>query len=166
MPGEAEIAILCPAAQIVQPTLVSVEKYLPAAQSEHASDPATALYLPTAQSVQLPFVPVQPALQTQDEMLALPFFESAFTHSRHFVLSSAEYEPDAQSLHVSCVDELTRTEYFPAAQSEHATDPTLGLYLPATQAVQTPSVPVQPALHTHEVGLAIPVFESAFTHSR
>jgi len=95
-------------------------------------------------------------------MLALAVGESAFKHHRHFVLSSAEYEPDTQSLHVSFLYELTVTEYFPAAQSEHAMDPGLDLYLPATHSVQTLFVPVQPGLQTHPVTLVVPAVEIKF----
>jgi len=79
------------------------------------------------------------------------------------MLPAGEVEREGQLL--QSADSISG-EYFPAAQSEHATDPALGLYLPATQGVQTPSVPVQPALQTHELGLAIPFVETAFTHSR
>ena len=158
--------LLCPPAQIVQPTLMPIVENLPSAQSEHASDPAAGLYLPTAQTVQLPTVPVQPASQTHEVELAIPLFESAFTHNRHFVLSSAEYEPYTQSLHVSIVYELTRTEFLPATQSVQIVDPVLGLYLPATHPVQTPSVPVQPALQIHDIILTLPGSESVFTQSR
>jgi len=94
---------------------LTTSEYFAAAHAVHGTDPGLDLYLPATHPVQAPSVPVQPALQTQDVMLALPVFESAFTQSRHSDLSSAEYEPGSQSLHVS-VDALTMTEYFPAAQ--------------------------------------------------
>ena len=122
--------------------------------------------MPATQTVQTPCDPVQPASQRHKVELAIPRFESAFTHSRHSVLSSAEYVPYAQSLHVSCVYELTRMEYLPTAQSLQTADPVLVLYLPATHPVQTPSVPVQPALQIHDIILTLPAGASAFTHSR
>ena len=64
-----------------------------------------------------------------------------------------------------CVDAFTASECLPAAQAVHAIDPVLVLYLPATHAVQSLPVPVQPALQTHDVILALPVIECAFTHS-
>ena len=96
---------------------MSIVEYLPVGQLEHAADPATFLYFPTPQPMQLPFGPDQPALQTQDVMSALPTKEFAFTHSRHSVRVPAEYEPAAQSVHV---DALTTFEYFPPA---HAVQP-------------------------------------------
>ena len=64
----------------------------------------------------------------------------------HAIRVQAEYDPAAQSVHVLLV-EFKTTENFPAVQSEQASDPTLALYLPATQAVQSSCVPAHPALH-------------------
>ena len=82
--------------QSVHVCALTTSEYFAAAHAVHATDPGLDLYLPATHPVQAPSVPVQPTLQTQDVMLALPVFESAFTHSRHFVLSSAEYEPASQ----------------------------------------------------------------------
>ena len=75
---------------------LKIPEYFAAAHAMHAKDPLLDLYVPATHPVQTPSVPVQPALQTHDVILALPVFESAFTHCRHFVLSSAAYEPDPQ----------------------------------------------------------------------
>ena len=94
-----------------------------------------ALYLPGTQPVQLTFVPVQPALHTQDAMFALRATEFEYRgHERHCDLSSSEYKPATQSPHVF-VNELTKAEYCPTAQSVHFADPIVSLYLPATQPV-------------------------------
>jgi len=45
------------------------------------------------------------------------------------------------------VDAATESEYSPTLQAVHAIDPFWALNLPATQLVQFPSAPVQPALH-------------------
>ena len=97
-------------------------------------------------------------------MLALPGGDDESRHGVHSVLSSAEYESAPQSEQVF-VDEFTTSECFPAAQAVQATGPGFSLYLPATHAEQAPSLPVQPALHTHDVIFALPAIECAFTHS-
>jgi len=77
------------------------------------------LYLPGTQPVQLPSVPVQPALQKQEEMCSLSISENEFgPHIRHFDLSSVVYEPAAQSKQPSS-DNLTCV---PDEQSVHATE--------------------------------------------
>jgi len=153
-----------PAAQVTQLAADMLE-YFPAAQSAHSTDSCVGRYLPATHEVQLLCIPIEPALQTQNVMLALPATEYAFTHSRRSDLSSTEYAPAVQSLHL-CVGVLTTSEYFPAAHTVHATDPGVGLYLPGTHAVQAPSVPVQPALQTQDVMLSLQATESAFTQSR
>jgi len=97
-------------------------------------------------------------------MLALAGGDDESRHSVHSDLSSAEYEPAAQSEQVF-VDALTTSEYFPAAQAVHAIGPRFSLYLPGTHVVQTPSVSVQPALHMHDEILALPAIEYEFAHS-
>jgi len=144
---------------------LTASEYFPGSQSVHTADPVVVLYLPATHAVQLPFRPNQPALHTLDVMLALPAVESEFTHSKHFDMSFAEYEPAVHSLHVS-LDALTASEYFPGSQSVHTADPVVVLYLPATHAVQLPFRPNQPALHTQDVMLALPAVESEFTHSK
>ena len=87
-------------------------------------------------------------------------------HDRHSDLSSSAYVPSTQYLHVF-VDAFTRSEYFPAAQSVHFADPLMALYLPATQPVQLPFVPVQPALHVQDVILSLWATEYEFAgHDR
>jgi len=138
-------------------------EYFPGPQSVHASDPLMALYLPDTQPTQSPFVPVQPALQTHEVLLKLPAAEYAFTHNTHIDLFSAEYSPVTQFLHVY-VAAFAEIEYFPGPQSVHASDPLLALYLPGTQPIQSPFVPVHPALQVHEVLLKLLAAEYAFTH--
>jgi len=119
----------------------------PAAQSELASDPGLALYLPATQPVQSLLLPDQPALQEQEEMLSLPTEECEFWgHEMHTFLVLFEYDPAKQSVHVLLV-EFKTTEKFSVVQSEHASDPELALYLPAAQPVQSLCVQDQPALH-------------------
>jgi len=90
---------------------------LPPAQSEHASGPIFALYLPAAQPVQSPWVPDQPALHKQYVMLSLPTEECEFWgHEMHTALVLLEYDPGKQSVHVLLV-EFNATENFPAVQS-------------------------------------------------
>jgi len=135
----------------------------PAPQSRQVADPGLALYLPAAQTVQSPSVPVDPALQTQDVMLALPATEYAFTQNRHSDLSSAEYEPAA---HVTqpAADML---EYSPAPQSAHSRDSGVGRYLPATHAVQFVCIPIEPALQMQNVMFPLLATEYAFAgHER
>ena len=82
------------------------------------------------------------------------------------VATSSDLCPAAQGACAHAyIDELMSTENFPASQSEHASCPGLDLYLPATHPVQTPSVPVQPALQTQDLMSTLPVIESALTHS-
>jgi len=77
-------------------------------------------------------------------MLALARGEDEFQQSVHSDLSSAEYEPAAQSEQVYA-DALTTSEYFPAAQAVHASDEGFVLYLPATQPTQILFSRVHPA---------------------
>jgi len=106
--------------------------------------------------------PVQPAWHKQSEMLSLPTEEYVLSgHGRHKFLLSTEYDPPAQLIHVS-VDELRSTENFPAAQSEHSSDPALALYLPATQPVHWSLLPDQPALHKQKVTLSLRTGECEF----
>jgi len=142
-----------PAAQSVHVSVdaLTTSEYFPGAQSVHATDPLLGLNFPATHPVQEPFVPVQPALQLHAVIDTPATGRWEFAGQRtHTVLAFSEYEPAAQSLHVS-VDALTTSEYFPGAQSVHATDPLLGLNFPGTQAVQEPFVPVQPALQLHAV---------------
>jgi len=102
--------------------------------------------------MQLLVVPVQPAWHKQSEMSPLPTEEYVLSgHSRHKFLLSTEYDPPAQLIHVS----VEYTEIFPASQFEHASDPGLALYLPATQPVQSLLFPDQPALHEQKVTLSL-----------
>jgi len=135
----------------------------PAPQSRQVADPGLALYLPATHTVQSPSVPVEPALQIHDVMLALPATENAFTQNRHPDLSSAEYEPAA---HVTqpAADML---EYSPAPQSAHSRDSGVGRYLPATHAVQILCIPIEPALQMQNVMLTLLATEYEFAgHER
>jgi len=124
----------------------------PVPQSEHAACPGLDLYLPATHPVQTPSVPVQPALQTQDLLSTLPVIESAFTHSRHSDLSSAEYEPAAQ------LTQLTADafEYLPGSQAMHSADPGMAVCFPGTQDRQSLLFPDQPTLHEQKVILSLP----------
>jgi len=79
----------------------------------------------------------------------------------HRELFCAEYAPDRQYSHVSIV-EFTCTDAFPKAQSVHASAPGLTLYFPAAHAVQSPSVPDQPALHEQFASAIPPATELEF----
>jgi len=85
--------------------------------------------------------------------LPIPEYESR-GQNKHCDLSSEECEPDAHGRHLS-VDAFTKTEKWPAPQYEHAMDPELSLYLPATQPLQTPFAPDQPGLQEQYVILAL-----------
>jgi len=142
-----------PAAQSLHVSVdaLGTSEYFPGAQSVHAADPFMSLYLPATQARQSSFVPVQPGLQMHAVSDTLATCEWEFGgQSRQTNRVSVEYEPAAQSLHVS-VDALTMTEYFPGAQSVHATDPIISLYLPATHAEQSPFVCIHPALQLQSV---------------
>ena len=131
----------------------------PAAQSVHAIDPVLVLYFPATHGVQLPYVPNHPTLQKQDVMLSPPATEYEYCgHKRHCDLSSAEYEPAAQLTQLSA----DGTEYLPAPQPVHSADPFMCLYFPATQAEQTPFVPVHPASHSQKVIVVLPAGEPEF----
>ena len=71
-----------------------------------------------------------------------PVYPASHSHAKFVVLPVGEMESDGQS--------------------EHATDPGLDLYLPATQAEQLPFVPVHPALQTHAVTAVLPAGEDEF----
>ena len=134
----------------------------PAAQSEHASDPGLALYVPGTQPMQLLIVPDQPAWHEQSAMLSLPTGEYVFSgHDTHKVLLPTAYDLAAQYVHVS-VAEFRYVENFPAAHREHGSDPGFALYLPATQPVQSLLLPDQPALHEQNVILSLPTGECEF----
>ena len=97
---------------------LSSDEYESAAQSEHASDPGLALYVPGTQPMQLLIVPDQPAWHEQSAMLSLPTGEYVFSgHDTHKVLLPTAYDLAAQFSHVA---EFRYAENFPAAQREHA----------------------------------------------
>ena len=140
-----------PAAQSTQLAATALE-YVPAAQSVQASAPALGAYLPDTQPAQSPFVPDQPAWHKQYAMLALRDTEKEFSgHQMHSVLLSAEYLPAAQSTQLAA----TALEYVPAAQSMQAAVPSLGVYFPETQLLQSVFVPDQPARHKQYDMLAL-----------
>jgi len=102
------------------------------------------------------FGPVQPAWHKQSEMLSLPTEEYVLSgHARHSDLSSAEYEPAAQSTQLTAAV----LEYLPASQAVHSAEPGLSLCLPGTQDRQSLCVPDQPALHEQKVMLSLPTRE-------
>ena len=77
-------------------------EYLAVPQSVHCTDPGVALYLPATQPMQLPFVPYQPALHEQSEILSLGTNECEFCgHERHALFWSLEYDPAIQMTQVS-----------------------------------------------------------------
>jgi len=74
------------------------------------------LSFPGSQAEQAPFVPVHPALQLHAARDMPASGKCEFAGQRkHTVLVMSEYEPAAQTVHVSA-DALTISEYFPAAQ--------------------------------------------------
>jgi hypothetical protein len=117
--------------EIVAPVLV---EYVPVPQSVHAVLPVLILYLPATQAEQTPpFGPVNPVLHVQAVAAVLGLGELELPgHATQFDSSVAPCVP----------------KYLPAPQSVHAALPVLILYLPATQAEQTPPFgPVNPVLH-------------------
>ena len=95
-------------------------------------------------------------------MLTLEDAEAEFVgHDKHCELSSFAYLPAAHAVHVSAVA-LTTSENLPGAQRVHVADPDCTLYLPATQATHTPSVPDHPALQEHCAMLLLMYAESEF----
>jgi hypothetical protein len=151
-----------------------VVRYLPAPQSVHEKDPATPLYFPAAQAVQVPpFAPVNPTLQVQAVKAILPprdaEFDGQFVQVPTPVApKTVEYELAPQSMHVLAKEAPTVAEYLPAPQSTqelasvapvvvrylpapqsvHATEPVAVLYFPAAHAVHVPPLgPVYPTLH-------------------
>ena len=100
----------------------------------HALVPATALYFPGTQAVQLPISPVYPATQKHS---VLPGTATEFIgHATHVLLSLAP----------------TAVEYVLIGQNVHAALPFVGLYVPDGHIAHWPleapvSGPVYPALH-------------------
>jgi len=105
----------------------------------------------------------QPVLHEQASITLLPTTECEFAgHARHCDLSAAEYDPAAQDSQRTA----DVVENVPGAQAMQLADPRTGLYLPATQRVQSILDPVQPALHTHNVMSPVPGTESVLsTHA-
>jgi len=134
-------------------------EYFPAGQSVHTPVVLIGLYFPTTQAEQVPFVPVQPALQTQDVMSPPcgEVYEFA-GHITHCDRSLVEYEPASQLTQLTAVV----LEYLPAPQPVHSADPLLNLYFPATHGVHTPFAPVQPGLHLHPVSDVLATCEFEF----
>jgi hypothetical protein len=58
------------------------------------------------------------------------------------VLLASELEFDGQTMHVEFAEAPSAVEYVPAPQSVHRADPVDALYLPASHAVHSPSVPL------------------------
>jgi len=71
-----------------------VLEYFPAPQSVHATDPMLSLYLPGTQPVQSRSFPVQPALQTQEEMCSL----RASDVCSHHTTGTLIFRPSCMSL--------------------------------------------------------------------
>ena len=93
-----------------------------------------------------PLDPDAPALQTQAVKAELPAGESEYA---------------GQVEHVASDVAPIAAEYFPDPQSRHEAAPEPALYLPATHCVQvSPSDPVEPASHVHEVEAELPAGES------
>ena len=114
-------------------------EYVPMSQSVHVSDPASVLYFPATHSEHVsPSCPDEPALQAQAVETELPAREFELAgHVRHAETSFAP----------------TDTEYVPASQSKHVSDPASALYCPAAHSEHgPPSGPVEPALQVQAVG--------------
>ena len=67
------------------------------------------------------------------------------TKHAQVVLPPVEYNPTGHKTHALALLAPTVVEKLPASQSEHAALPLVVLYFPATQAVQMPASPVNPA---------------------
>jgi len=122
---------------------------MPFAQSEHSSGPAADLYLPASHSVQTPFAPVHPALQTHAVTAVLPCNEIWFNGQ------STQAKVPGVDL------------YLPGAHIRHGpplepVDPELQIHcvmtvLPAGevdcngQAVQATDIPYDPARQLHGI---------------
>jgi len=119
----------------MQSVLLSVE-YLPAAQSLQVfMDPfKTTENCPGAQNMHSP----DPALCLY--LPATQLVQSPVTPDQpvRFAAHGRQW-----------VDAATECEYSPTSQAVHAIDPLWALYLPTTQPLQSPCVPVQPAWHVH-----------------
>ena len=88
-------------------------------QPVHVADPVAFLYVPAAHPVhEPPLGPVKPTLQV---------------HCVFAALEAGEYEFPGQSVHVAA----DPGEYLPSGQSRQEALPKVGLYCPATQALQT-----------------------------
>ena len=119
---------------VFAPTVV---EYVFTPQSVHAAFPLLVLYFPAPHDVQLPPLgPVNPALQIQEPINALPL---------------GEFEFEGQFWHVDAVFEPTVPEYLPDPQSVHAALPLVSLYFPATHDVHEPAGPVVPAAQAVEI---------------
>ena len=124
----------------------SVVEYLPSTQLVHAASPVATLYLPATHCVQVsPSGPVQPGSQVQSICSSLA--AGALEFGGH-VWHTSDVAPSV-------------VEYLPSTQLVHAASPVATLYLPATHCVQvSPSGPVQPGSHVHEVENELPAGES------
>ena len=120
-------------AQVPAAVAPTVNRYVPAEQSEQAAEPLTSLYLPATHPEHVPpFAPVYPTLQA---------------HAATSELELGAFEFEGQATHVDDVLAPAIPEYVAIPQSVHETLPVLALYLPATQDEQTPPFgPVNPAL--------------------
>ena len=99
----------------------TASEYLPASQLLHAAAPVTALYLPASHCVHVPpSGPENPTLQPHDVTVALP---------------AAELELDGHEEHVASSEAPTPSEYLPASQLLHASDPATTLKVPAAHSV-------------------------------
>ena len=124
----------------VAPTLA---ENLPTPQSLQTEDPPAAVYLPASHCVHVPpSGPENPTLQPHDVTVALP---------------AAELELDGHEEHVASSEAPTPSEYLPASQLLHASDPATTLKVPAAHSVHvSPLGPEYPALQMHAVRALLP----------
>jgi len=107
---------------------LTMTEYFPAAQSVQAADPLLGLNFPGTQTEQTPFVPVQPAVQTQDAMpppqnVMAPPCDPQITHEAPF----SPIKPELHSQEVFLMLPGVEEEF--DGQSEHIADPRVALYV-------------------------------------
>ena len=101
-----------------------VVRYLPALHAEHTADPEPVLYVPAPHCTHVPpSGPVAPGMHLQAVKTSLP---------------DSELECAGHVKHCEASNEPTASEYEPDAQSAHVSDPTSVLYFPATHCVHGP----------------------------
>jgi len=119
------------------------------------SDLSSAVYLPASHFVHVLVnpkkysenVPTAQSMHSADPILFLYLPDTQLAQSPITPDQSALFAGHAIQYEAA----MLKSAYSPIAQALHGIDPLWPLYLPATQAVQSLFVPVQPTLHSHSV---------------